>query len=147
MLLSCVTTLALGLIHPCSRLDYLPPRASLITSTADHPEKTKSKLNVHVSRQESTVSTFNCKGKVPKIMTSKEEILAAYPGVFDGIGHFPGSPYHIQVDPSVTPKQTPCQPVPVHLKDSFKQEIDEMLQAGVLKPVNQATPCIKFHSF
>ena len=44
VLLSCVTTLALGLIQPCSRLDYLAPRASLITSSADHPEKTKSKL-------------------------------------------------------------------------------------------------------
>ena len=28
MLLSCKTTLALGLIQPRSRLDYLPPRAS-----------------------------------------------------------------------------------------------------------------------
>ena len=59
VLSSCVTTLALGLIQPCSRLDYLPPRASLIASSADHPEKTKSKINVHVSRQESTVSTVS----------------------------------------------------------------------------------------
>ena len=36
VLLSCVTTLALGLIQPCTRLDYLPPRASLITSSAEH---------------------------------------------------------------------------------------------------------------
>ena len=40
MLLSCKTTLMLGLIQPRSRLDYLPPRASLITSSADHPKKT-----------------------------------------------------------------------------------------------------------
>ena len=37
MLLSCKTTLMLGLIQPRTRLDYLPPRASLITSSADHP--------------------------------------------------------------------------------------------------------------
>ena len=36
VLLSCKTTLLLGLIQPRSRLDYLPPRASLITSSADH---------------------------------------------------------------------------------------------------------------
>ena len=72
-LLSCVTTLAHGLIHPCIRLDYLPPRASLFTSSADHPEKTKSKINVHVSRQESTVSTMsNHKDKIPKLVTSKD---------------------------------------------------------------------------
>ena len=140
VLLSCVTKLRLCLIQPCSRLDYLPSRANLITSSTDHPEKTKSKINVHVSRQESTVSTIsNNKGKIPKLVTSKDEILVAYSDVFNGIGCFPCLPYHIQVDPSATPKQTPCLPVPVHLKESFKQEIDKMLQVGVLKPVNQAT--------
>ena len=79
---------------------------------------------------------------VPKLITSKDQILAAYSDVFDGIGYFPGSQCHIQVIPDVTPKQTPCQPVPVHLKEPFNQEIDKMLQAGVLKPVHQATPWI-----
>ena len=41
ILLLCKTTLQLGLIQPRARLDYLPPRASLITSSADHPKKTK----------------------------------------------------------------------------------------------------------
>ena len=34
VLLSCVTNLALGFIEPYTKLDYLPPRASLITSSA-----------------------------------------------------------------------------------------------------------------
>ena len=117
VLLSCVTTLALGLIQPCTRLDYLPPRASLITSSADHPKKTKSQISVHVSKKESEVS--NHKGMVSKLITSKEQILANYSDVFDGIGCFPGPPYHIQVNQKVqcgTPKQTPClTPIPVHL--------------------------------
>ena len=46
ILLSCKTTLMLGLIQPRARLDYLPPRASLITGSADHPKKTKSTSNV-----------------------------------------------------------------------------------------------------
>ena len=41
MLLSCKTSLLLGLIQPRPRLDYLPPRASLMTSSADYPKKTK----------------------------------------------------------------------------------------------------------
>ena len=36
VLLSCKSTLELDLIQPRSRLDYLPPRASLITSRQDH---------------------------------------------------------------------------------------------------------------
>ena len=56
ILLSCKTTLHLGLLQPKSRLDYLPPRASLITSTADHPNKTKAILHIQkdgTSKQES----------------------------------------------------------------------------------------------
>ena len=45
----------------------------------------------------------------------------------------------IQVLP---PKQTPCCPIPVHLKEVFKQEVDKILQAGVLKLVREATPWI-----
>ena len=46
--------------------------------------------------------------------------LQVYPEAFDGIGCFPGPPYHIQVDPHITPKQTPCRPVPVHLKRTIQ---------------------------
>ena len=51
VLLPCTTTLALALIQPCTRLDYLPSRASLITSSVDHPKKTK-RVSIHSSRKE-----------------------------------------------------------------------------------------------
>ena len=57
VLLYCKTTLRLGLIQPRTRLDYLPSRASLMTSSADHPKKTKFTLCVQkqeVSTQRST---------------------------------------------------------------------------------------------
>ena len=102
VLLFCTTTLALGLIQPCTRLDYVPSRASLITSSLDHCKKTK-RVSVHRSRKEvSTHSTKQVvtvpgqKQLVPKLVTSKEQILQSYPDVFEGIGCFPGSPYHIQ---------------------------------------------------
>ena len=82
------------------------------------------------------------KKEVPKLITSKDHILHEYPDVFDGIGNFLGPSHHIQIDPSVTPKQTPCCPIPVHLKEAFKQEINKMLQAGVLASVNKAAPWI-----
>ena len=43
------------------------------------------------------------------------------------------------MDPKVTPKQTPCRPIPIHLKDAFQKEINQMLQASVLLPVTEAT--------
>ena len=80
------------------------------------------------------------KRQVSKLITSKEMILCKYPDVFEGIGKFPGPDYHIQIDPSIPPKQTPCWPIPIHLKETFQQEINKMLQAGVLAPVHEATP-------
>ena len=52
VLLSCKTILVLGIIQPRSRLDYLPPRSSLITSSVDHPKKTNpAKVSVHTSQK------------------------------------------------------------------------------------------------
>ena len=65
-----------------------------------------------------------------------------FPDVFEGIGKFPGAPYHIQLDPGLTSNQAPCHPIPVHLKEAFQQELTKMLQAGVLKPAQEATPWI-----
>ena len=68
--------------------------------------------------------------------------MARFHDVFKGIGKFPGEPYKIQLDPKIPPKQTPCRPVLIHLKEAFKAEIDKMLKAGVLKPIQEATPWI-----
>ena len=87
------------------------------------------KATLHVQRQEVSAQTTmqtvaalmpKPRSEAPKLITSKDQILHEYPDVFDGIGNFPGPSYHIQIDPSVTPKQTPCCPIPVHLKEAFK---------------------------
>ena len=149
VLLSCKTTLMLGLIQPRARLDYLPLRASLITSSADHPTNTK--VTLHVQKQEVSAQTVmhtvavqmpKHRNEAPKLITGKDQIMHDYPDVFEGIGNFPGPSYHIQIDPSVTPKQTPCHLIPVHLKEAFKQEINKMLQVWVIVLVNEATPWI-----
>ena len=220
VLLSCTTLLALDLIQARPRLDYLPPRAKLITSAADHPDITKrtchqtrekpkpqktlsydsiknlrfrkTSENEHHSscKPQKTLSYDSMKNlrfrktseyehhssckpqktlsydqghdsinilrfskmqptvnKLPKaapmtIVKNKVDIKSHYADVFEGVGRFPGHPYHIQVDPKVPPKQTPVRPVPVHLKEAFKQELDKMLQAAYIKPVHEATPWI-----
>ena len=58
VLLSCRTTMELGLIRPCVQLDYLPPRASLLTSTCDQPSKTRThKPNIHHTKEKPTKVT------------------------------------------------------------------------------------------
>ena len=103
----------------------------------DHPRKTKlTSLKIHRSKQEvsnqrqepqSNAMTSTSTNMVQKsedlnmVITNKEQILSSYPDIFEGIGRFPGPPYHIQVNPNITLKQTPCQPVPIHLKEAFKK--------------------------
>ena len=78
VLLLCKTTLLLGLIQPRSRLDYLPPRASLITSSADHPKKMKEVLHTlkkpvatQRKQQDVTAQTPAVKEKGPKLIQTK----------------------------------------------------------------------------
>ena len=79
----------------------------------------------------------------PNIMiTSKEQIFSSYPDIIEGTSKFPGPPYHMQVNPNITPKQIPCPPVPIHLKEAFRKEIDKMLQAGIFNLVKEATQWI-----
>ena len=139
-------TLALGLTQSGTRLDYLPWRASLITSSLDHPKKTKnvsvhrSKKEVSVQSKDQPVTVLDAKQLVPKLVTISKQILHSYPDVFEGIGCFAGPPYHIHLDESINPKQTPCRPILVHLKEAFQQEIDKMLKAGVLKTAHEVMP-------
>ena len=140
ILLSCRTTMELGLIRPCAQLNYLQPRASLLTSSYDQPSKTKThKPIIHHMREKPTMVSIS---EDNQLITRKEQIIERFPDVFEWIGNFLGKPYKIQLDPKVPPKQTPCRPVPIHLREAFKAEIDKMLKAGVLKPVQEATPWI-----
>ena len=60
VLLSCRMTMELGLIKPHAQLDYLPPRAYLLTSTCDHPNTTKlQKPNVHHTRKKPTMKALH----------------------------------------------------------------------------------------
>ena len=138
VLLSCTVLLVLDLIQTRPHLDYLPPKAKLITSAADHPDITR-----HTAHQaKATMKQKEPKSKPMIIVRKKANIKQHYQDVFEGVGCFPGKPYHIKVDPKVPPKQTPVRPVAIHLKEAFKQELDKMLQAGYIKPVHEATPWI-----
>ena len=72
----------------------------------------------------------------------KEHMKELHPELLEGIDRFPGKPYHIHADPSLTPKQTPYSPIPVHLKETFKQAINKMLKACVIKLVHEETQWI-----
>ena len=74
------------------------------------------------------------------LFTSKEQVLSSYPDILKVLVDFPGPPYHIQVNPNGTLKQTLCRPVPVHLKEAFKKKVDKMLKTGIIKQFKKLLP-------
>ena len=54
----------------------------------------------HDNKSKQMMDQASIEHKTPrKLVTQKEHIMDQYPDVFDGIGQFPGEPYHIQIDP------------------------------------------------
>ena len=122
--LSWETVFQLQLLDVKPRLEYLPPRVMLISSAADHPKReihAPSTTSI-LPTSTSTVPQENTPRRV-KIVKSKKQIQEQYPELFKSIGQFPGEPYHIQVNLSITSKQTPCRPIPVHLKQTFNKKL------------------------
>ena len=72
-------------------------------------EKRQASLKVHSSKQEVSAQMQEAQGQATTsvstntvqkpgmnmLVTSEEQILSSSPDVFEGIGRFPGPPYHI----------------------------------------------------
>ena len=81
----------------------------------------------------------NGRTSVMRLPLMKQQILSHYFGCFKGIGQFPGELYkfHLKPDHKLT-RHAPRQ-VPVHLEESFKQEINSLVELGTLEPVTEHT--------
>ena len=132
VLLSCEDVLKLHLITPKPDLEDMVEGSKLIASQADINQ-----IRNTTHEQESPQEL-----PTPQAITCKEDIRKYFPDVIDGLGTFPGKPYHINIDPSVPPKRLPARPVPIHQQAEFKGQLQEMLGAGVIVPVTEPTPWI-----
>ena len=56
-----------------------------------------------------------------------------YKHLFQGIGHFKCQPISIEMQEGSTPIRKPARKVPLALCEKFKQEIDSMVKAGILR--------------
>jgi hypothetical protein len=69
---------------------------------------------------------------------TKENIIAIYPTVFQGLGCLE-KPYHIQVDTSVPPVVNAPRNQPAALRDRIKEALDDMENKGVIRKVEEPT--------
>ena len=66
-------------------------------------------------------------------------MLAAYSDLFQGIGTFPTPPYKFNLKKDAKPARHAPRKVPIHLKEAFREEIDNLVELGILEPVEQPT--------
>ena len=91
--------------------------------------------------------TINCSIENTPLLT-KETLLSSYPDRFEGLGTFKDmKPYHITLDPAAEPVIHPPRSVPVHLKDLYRNELDDMLNLGVIAPVDRPTDWVNTQQY
>ena len=69
---------------------------------------------------------------------TKEQVLTDFADIFKGLGRMEGK-LHLEVDDSVSPVVMPPRRVPVALKGKFKEELDRLIDVGVLTKVEEPT--------
>ena len=82
---------------------------------------------------------------VRKSPLTKQKILDVYADVFKGLRTFPGEPYKFKLKENYMPARHAPRKVPIHLKDNFHQEINDLVRQGVLEKVEHSTD--KVNSF
>ena len=83
--------------------------------------------------------TLNCAvSEHPPPLNSKEDLQRLYPDCFKGIGKFRET-FHITLDPAVTPVVHAPRRYPIHIKDDVRNEINQMVELGVIEKVEEPT--------
>ena len=74
-----------------------------------------------------------------RLPLTKQQILLHYSGCFEGIGIFPGEPYKFHLKPEHKPARHAPRKVPIHLEETFKQEIKSLMELGIPEEVTKHT--------
>ena len=109
----------LGVLKPC----YTVENSTKLDTKCEH-----SFLHQKMSGTEKKLSNNSTKCSITREQLqgsplTKQNILETYANVFTGIGKFPGLPYKLQLKPNAKPTRNAPRKVPIHLQDTFHEEI------------------------
>ena len=79
------------------------------------------------------------KGQLQGGPLTKQDILETYADIFTRIGRFPGLPYKFQLKPNAKPTRHAPRKVPIHLQNSFHEEIRNLEALGILEETKDVT--------
>ena len=101
---------------------------------------------LHQKMKESERKLSNCSNKwsisesqLQGSPLTKQDILDVYSDVFTGIGKFPGLQYKFQLKPNAKPTRHAPRKVPIHLQDTFHEEIRNLEALGILEETKDVT--------
>ena len=103
----------------------------------DDSTSSKKQQAVKVSTRD-TLHSISPESVTDKPLT-KDLIVEKYKDCFEGLGTFPGEPYRFRLKPDAVPVKHGIRKVPLHLKDAFHQEIEDLVKQGILEPVTEST--------
>ena len=70
---------------------------------------------------------------------TKEQVIKTYQDVFQGLGKLPGEPYKLKLKEGARPAMHRIRSVPVHLRESFDEEVKRLVELGVLEKMSDDT--------
>ena len=127
VVLSCVTTLELCVIQPCSNLDSISSSASLIRSKANYPRKKRSQKNMLVSKPKKNV----CSSKEQSHFISQSE------------------EYHVNQCVMYEDKEEKsnqeCQAHVISMEDDKNFQSSKYVHLGSVKPAMRQSAYMKFN--
>lgn len=127
-------------IHYKSKIKEVPFTVTNVQGPAMLGLKTCEELRlvtINCSIQADSKRTTSATKPHDKRPLTKDKLVQEYKDCFEGIGTFKMTPYHITLDPGAEPVVHPPRAVPVHLREMFKAELDNMEELGVIVPVNE----------
>ena len=139
-LLSRDACFTLGVLKPCyvveeHSTDSTQARPKKDGNSTSQSEENRSKGNLSVNSKKHSISKTQLQGGP----LTKQCILDVYSDVFTGIGKFPGSPYKFHLKPDAKPARHAPRKVPIHLQDTFHEEIQNLEKLGILEETKDVT--------
>ena len=135
----------LGVLKPCYAVENSTNSTDYTVSPVRHTHAShksdlvaKSFLHQKMSGSEKKLSNNSNKHSILERQLqggplTKQDILDIYSDVFTGIGKFPGLPYKFQLKPNAKPTRHAPKKVPIHLQDTFHEEIRNLEKLGILE--------------
>ena len=103
----------------------------------DKPEVSIPAKTQHISAPQAQISTAQ-----PNNDAFIQNLTNEYQDLFEGVGCLKNFELKLHIDPQVTPVAQPERRIPFHIREKVNQELDKLMQQGIVEPCTGPTPWV-----